>query len=79
MKCPHCEADKSKVLSTRTDSSGIYRRRYCLACGGAFVSVETAPVGLKMPTSAEHKSRLKEAKRKPGQGAFQTDHLTGIW
>lgn len=44
MKCPHCGANKDKVLESRTNQSGttIRRRRECLVCGYRFTSYEKA-------------------------------------
>ena len=45
MKCTAC-ATETTVLSTRSQETGIYRRRECPACGARFSTMEQA-VGLK--------------------------------
>lgn len=50
MKCPHCASDEGSVVKeTRDFDVGTYRRRKCVACDELFVSLETAPHGLKLP------------------------------
>ena len=50
MKCPHCQHEgKLLVVETRKHEGSVYRRRSCGFCGESFVSVESAPKGLKMP------------------------------
>lgn len=81
MICPHCgEQGRSKVLLTRTGGGAVWRRRSCGRCFKNFVTREEAPPGLKMPNNVESPDRsARSPKMKPGQSAFQTDHLDGIW
>lgn len=81
MRCPHCDKPaKSKVLLTRTGEGAVWRRRSCGFCFKTFVTREEAPAGLKMPGCVENAGRsAREPKLNPGQGKFQTDHLTGVW
>ncbi len=80
MKCPKCQHEgKALVVETRRHEGSIYRRRGCSFCGASFVSVESAPPGLKMPDEVRHsrargqldiekyneKRRLTNTKMKP--------------
>lgn len=41
MVCPHCSADDTKVVDSRSDPSGrVKRKRACRSCGGRFSTVE---------------------------------------
>jgi len=63
IKCSHCDAmGKALVVETRRDETGVYRRRSCGFCGRCFVTHETAPKGLRMPS---HFARTKREKRAP--------------
>ena len=82
MKCPHCtRTGKMLVQESRPHGGNVYRRRLC-ACGKSFVTVETAPAGLTMPTEVrnsharrgEHDPRVGRA-TPGGDGA----HLQGVW
>jgi transcriptional regulator NrdR family protein len=64
-KCKHL---KSQVLETRRLGPEIYRRRMCQCCFKTFVSMESSPDGLQMPTelrNSEARSKLKNVERKP--------------
>lgn len=77
MRCPKCNnpASKPKVLETRTHEGSVYRRRSCGFCFKNFVTVETAPEGLRMPETRDRsRGRLK-----PGQERFNTQHLMDLW
>jgi len=41
MRCPYCGKADSRVVDTRETSTGIRRRRECLACRGRFTTYET--------------------------------------
>ena len=77
MQCPKCnkQATKAKVLETRTVDGTLYRRRCCGACFKTFVTIETAPEGLRLPRA----EKGPEARLKPGQGEFNTQHLIDVW
>jgi len=40
MHCPHCGHTATRVVDTRDTSTGIRRRRECLACEGRFTTYE---------------------------------------
>ena len=40
MRCPHCDHTDTRVVDTRDTSTGIRRRRECLACKGRFTTYE---------------------------------------
>ena len=56
--CPHCGADNSKVVETRRHLGSVYRRRKCgeSDCGKSFISIESAPEGLRMPRELREES-----------------------
>lgn len=72
MKCPYCQNDGHVVTETRTEGASIYRRRRCKRCYEHFVTIESAPEGLKMPKALNNSptSRLK-----PGQTAYQAPEI----
>jgi len=45
MRCPYCNENRSRVIDTRETSSGIRRRRKCLACGKRFTTYERVVAG----------------------------------
>lgn len=47
-------------MESRRVGSEIYRRRTCGHCLKVFVSVETAPAGLKMPSVANNRTKAPE-------------------
>lgn len=55
-----CQHPNSTVTETRRLGAEIYRRRWCGACMRHFVSVETAPPGLLMPSELNRWKRKKE-------------------
>ena len=66
-----CEHLKSTVTETRRVGADIYRRRACGMCGQFFVSVETAPEGLKMPPEAHGRVKRRERLQAPKPAAWQ--------
>lgn len=53
MRCPHCGASGSKVISTSRESgSSIRRRRQCKACAGRFTTHEQTT--LDLPQLVKH-------------------------
>lgn len=68
MICPHCQMDsKSPVMETRAVKGEVFRRRGCGHCGRAFVTQETAPLGLRMPRATSRAAREEQylARRRP--------------
>ena len=39
-KCPFCEKGRARVINTRPNTLGVYRRRECYACGRRFSTQE---------------------------------------
>lgn len=65
-----CEHSKSTVMESRRIGAEVYRRRVCPHCLQVFVSVETAPPGLKMPTEGNNRKDPNSPlsrRRAPGQ------------
>lgn len=51
MECPECDGTTTRVLETRTEDSGIVRRRYaCDDCQHRFNTVELPAKALNCPT-----------------------------
>ncbi len=69
MICLHRQIATSSVGETRRVGDEVYRRRKCSQCGGAFVTLETAPADLKMPAEVwatrDDRPRLVPRKLKP--------------
>lgn len=64
MQCPHCQADRSKVLDTTHDSrGGIRRRRVCLNCDRRYTTYErpilSTPLIVKQDNTREEFDREK--------------------
>lgn len=62
-----CKHLKSTVLETRRLGAEIYRRRMCQCCFKTFVSMESSPDGLQMPTvlrNSESRAKLRNPERK---------------
>lgn len=81
VQCPHCGVPTlSKVYESRPADGAVYRRRQCMKCHKLFISMETAPVGLKMPASTHSRKRNP----KPSTGSpprapvHKTDHLQAL-
>lgn len=68
MICPHCNRDgKALVFESRPHAGEVYRQRTCGHCGKAFVTQETAPLGLRMPRATSRAAREEQylARRRP--------------
>ncbi len=60
MMCPHCHHEsKAPVMETRVVKGEVFRRRGCGYCGEAFVTIETAPPGQRMPAEANSVARAE--------------------
>lgn len=84
MTCPHCKADvKSPVVETRQHEGDIYRRRSCGNCGRSYITVETSPVGQRMPAAVVngHARGVSERPKAAPRAAFNGNgaHLEGVW
>lgn len=75
MKCPHCDRDsRALVTESRSVNGEVYRRRHCGSCDKAFVTVEAAPPGLRMPPIANSVAR-EDARRRFKANLFKTPSL----
>ncbi|HIE39202.1 MAG TPA: transcriptional repressor NrdR [Anaerolineales bacterium] len=63
MKCPYCEAKRTRVIATDHDARGIRRRRECRSCGQRFTTLErailTTPLVVKRDGRREEFDREK--------------------
>jgi transcriptional repressor NrdR len=63
MKCPYCEAERTRVIATYHDERGIRRRRECPDCGRRFNTFErailTTPLVVKRDGRREEFDRAK--------------------
>jgi transcriptional regulator NrdR family protein len=87
MKCPHCgHTGKKLIPESRPHGDSVYRRRYCRACLQGFVTVETAPPGLRMPKGVQSSYARRGETRTQGVGEIDAPrsennaaHLQSIW
>ena len=78
IRCSHCERmGKALVVETRRDETGVYRRRSCGFCGKCFVTHETAPKGLRMPSQFARTKREKSEAKKYQAGDIFNERKDG--
>lgn len=46
MKCPFCGGTELRVLRSRPEGTGIFRRRSCMTCNEIFTSIEQVQIKL---------------------------------
>ena len=63
MRCPYCNAGRTRVIATDHDARGVRRRRECRACGQRFTTLErailTTPLVVKRDGRREEFDRAK--------------------
>lgn len=62
MRCPHCDAEKHKVVDTRDTGDAIRRRRQCEECGQRFTTYEHVAANLLVIKSGNHREPFDRQK-----------------
>jgi transcriptional regulator NrdR family protein len=60
MKCVKC-GGKTRVQESRAKPEGYYRRRFCVACGHSYVTVESDTTAVELSESMELQRRVAAA------------------